>query len=90
MLGYSITQKANLYATIGLLYSAGTRKGEQFTAYYESTNQNQLQQPIINEKLIETGNQTTIFVLNIGLGFRYKLYEDASDINYQFNIEKDQ
>jgi len=90
MVGYSISPKISLYATIGLFYSATTRSGRKTTTYYEPTNQIQLEQPILHEKLIETENQTTIFALNIGLGFRYKFYEESSNLNYQLNIEENQ
>lgn len=85
--GYQITPKFSMFASAALIYAAGVREGNLTESSYLTNAQNVLQQPALEENNSMEQNQTTIFTLNIGLGFRYKFYKRTNTFHYKFNIE---
>lgn len=88
--GYSVTPSLDLFAAVSIFYAVGVRDGMVKEEYFWVNGQNIPQFPTINEKTLFIENQTTIFTLNLGLGFRYKFYKDPAIIHYQFNLEENQ
>lgn len=88
--GYHFTPKFSMFVNISILYAAGLRKGDLLTERFVVNGQNIQQQPPLDQKKSSVQNQTTIFALNIGIGFRYKFYEEPEEFNYKFNIEENQ
>jgi len=89
-LGYHFTPKFSMFVNAAILHAAGLRKGSLLTEKFAINGQNILQQLILTEEKVSVQNQTTIFTLNIGIGFRYKFYEAPEKINYKFNLEENQ
>lgn len=89
-LGYHFTPKFSMFVHASILYAAGLRKGDLLTERFAVDGQNMLQGPVLEQKKSTVQNQTTIFALNVGIGFRYKFYEEAEEFNYKFNIEENQ
>lgn len=86
-IGYHFTSKFSMFANVAVLYAAGLRRG-RFTE--ERLLINIQSQRTIEQRNSSVQNQTTIFALNLGIGFRYKIYDDAEEFNYKFNIEENQ
>lgn len=89
-LGYHFTPKFSMFANVALFYAAGLRTGTVSEERFVVDPQNGLQQPALEQKNKSVQNQSTLFTLNAGLGFRYKLYEEPEEFNYKFNIEENQ
>lgn len=88
--GYHFTPKFSMFANVSILYAAGLRKGNLVAERFTVDGQNRLQEPALEQKKSTVQNQTTIFALNVGIGFRYKFYEEPEEFNYKFNIEENQ
>lgn len=88
--GYHFTPKFSMFANASILYAAGLRKGDLVVERFTVDGQNRLQKPALEQKKSTIQNQTTIFALNVGIGFRYKFYEEPEAFNYKFNIEENQ
>jgi hypothetical protein len=88
--GYHFTPKFSMFANVAILYAAGLRKGDLVAERFTVDGQNKLQEPALEQKKSTIQNQTTIFAINIGIGFRYKFYEEPEEFNYKFNIEENQ
>ncbi len=88
--GYNITPKFSIFGTVSILYAAAIREGELNEEDFLADAQNTAVYPSFNEQNSNVQNQTTIFVINCGLGFRYKFYDIADDFNYKLNLEENQ
>ncbi len=87
--GLRLNQQVSIFATVATLYAAAIRKGDFYRSECPNTGG-----PIgrnlstNNEKTIEIQNQTTIFVVNCGVGFRYQFFKKSESLHYRLNIEQ--
>lgn len=88
LLGYQITPKFSLFISASIFYAAGVRKGTMQTDFLETNAQNEPIYPSVLAESRNYENQTSVFTVNIGLGFRYKFYTDPDNFNYKFNAEE--
>jgi len=89
-LGYQITHQFSLFTIVSLYYAAGVRDGTVLEEEFLTDLQSSILYPNVNEQSLSFANQTTIFTINIGIGFRYKFYEESKSFNYKFNLEENQ
>jgi hypothetical protein len=89
-LGYQITHEFSLFTVVSVYYAAGVRGGTVLEEEFMIDLQSSILYPNVNEQSLSFQNQTTIFTINIGIGLRYKFYEESKSLNYKFNLEENQ
>ncbi|MDC0230615.1 hypothetical protein OAK19_01485 [Aureispira] len=90
LLGYQISPKLSFFASASIFYAAGIRKGVLLEEEFLSDAQNIVVYPSLSQETVNKENQTTIYTLNLGLGFRYKFYDIPNNFNYKLNTEDNQ
>ena len=89
-LGYNIKPKFSFFIVASIFYAAGIRKGFLLEEEFLTDAQNIVVYPSLTQKTLYKENQTTIYTINFGLGFRYKFYDVPNNFNYKLNIEDNQ